>query len=73
MAANEDKIVIQGQVTNLFPGTKFEVTTDNGHKITATLSGKLKVHQIRILMHDKVDVEVSAYDLERGRIIWRYR
>lgn len=73
MALNEDKITLTGEVTNVYPGMKFEVTTENGHKIMCVLSGKLKVNQIRVLSGDKVDIEVSAYDITKGRIIWRHR
>lgn len=71
--ASDDVISLKGTVTNVFRGTKFEVTLENGHKVTCTLSGKLKINQIRVLMNDTVDVEVSAYDLTKGRIIWRYK
>lgn len=73
MASSADTITLQGKVTDVFPGTKFEVTLENGHKVTCTLSGKLKMNQIRVLKDDTVDVEVSAYDLMKGRIIWRYK
>lgn len=70
---SDEKIVLKGTVTDIYPGTKFQVTTEKGHVLTATLSGKLKIHQIRVLKNDTVDVEVSAYDITKGRIIWRYR
>ncbi|MBO4562310.1 MAG: translation initiation factor IF-1, partial [Clostridia bacterium] len=58
-------------VTNTFPNTMFEVTLENGHRIIATISGKLRQNFIRILTGDKVTVELSPYDLTRGRITWR--
>lgn len=73
MAVNDEKITITGKVTDVYPGLKFEVTTENGHKIMATLSGKLKLNQIRVLSGDMVDVEVSAYDVGKGRIVWRHK
>lgn len=71
--ATGDKVEVKGKVTKVLPGTKFEVTLENGHVVTCTLSGKLKVNQIRILQDDVVDIEVSPYDLTKGRIIWRYK
>ena len=71
--ANEDKILISGNVSKILPGTKFEVTLENGHVVVCTLSGKLRMNQIRILVGDKVDVEMSPYDITKGRVIWRYK
>ena len=71
--ASSDSITLKGTITDVYPGTKFEVTVENGHKVTCTLSGKLKINQIRVLKDDIVDIEVSAYDLTKGRIIWRYK
>lgn len=68
---SSDKITISGKVTDTLPGAKFEVTTENGHKIICALSGKLRINQIRILSGDTVDIEVSAYDPTKGRIVWR--
>ena len=69
--SKQDVIEVAGVVTNTFPNTVFEVTRENGHKITATISGKLRMNFIRILTGDKVTVELSPYDLNRGRITWR--
>lgn len=71
--ASDDKITVRGVVTNVYPGSKFEVTLENGSKVQCTMSGKLRVNQIRIINGDNVDIELSAYDLTRGRIIWRYK
>ena len=54
-----------------YPNAMFEVTLENGHKILATISGKLRMNYIRVLTGDKVTVELSPYDLTRGRITWR--
>lgn len=69
--SKQDVIEVEGIVTNTFPNTMFEVTLENGHKIIATISGKLRQNFIRILTGDKVTVELSPYDLSRGRITWR--
>lgn len=67
----DDVIEVTGVVSDVFPNAKFEVTLQNGYKITATISGKLRMHNIRILQGDKVTCELSTYDLTRGRITWR--
>ena len=69
--SKQDVIEVEGLVTNTFPNTMFEVTLENGHKIIATISGKLRQNFIRILTGDKVTVELSPYDLTRCRITWR--
>jgi len=62
---------MEGRVVDAFPNAVFEVELENGHKILAHISGKLRMHYIRILPGDKVTVEISPYDLKRGRITWR--
>jgi translation initiation factor IF-1 len=62
---------MEGKVTEAFPNAVFEVELENGHKVLAHISGKLRMHYIRILPGDKVTVEISPYDLKRGRITWR--
>ena len=69
--SKQDVIEVAGVVTNTSPNTMFEVTLENGHKIIATISGKLRMNFIRILTGDKVTVEMSPSDLTRGRITWR--
>lgn len=64
-------IEIKGEVEDLLPNTTFKVKLENGHTITAHLSGKMRMYKIRILTGDKVTVEVSPYDLSKGRIIYR--
>ena len=61
----------EGRVTDAFPNATFEVELPNGHKVLAHISGKLRMHYIRILPGDKVTIELSPYDLSRGRITWR--
>jgi len=69
--SKQDVIELEGIVTDTFPNAQFEVKLQNGHKILATISGKLRMNYIRILTGDKVTVELSTYDLSRGRITWR--
>ena len=69
--SKSDVIEVEGVVTDAFPNASFEVQLENGHKILAHISGKLRMHYIRILPGDKVTVELSPYDLTRGRITWR--
>ena len=66
-----DDIEVEGTVTDSFPNAMFEVQLENGHKILAHISGKLRMNYIRVLPGDKVTVELSPYDLTRGRITWR--
>ncbi|MBQ9833412.1 MAG: translation initiation factor IF-1 [Clostridia bacterium] len=66
-----DVFEVEGVVTDSFPNAMFEVKLENGHTILAHISGKLRMNFIRILPGDKVTVELSAYDLTRGRITWR--
>ena len=69
--SKEDLIRITGVVEELLPNAMFRVVLENGHKITATIAGKLRQFNIRILADDSVDVEMSPYDLTRGRIVYR--
>ena len=73
MTKTEEKITLEGKVTEALPGTQFRVELDNGHEIIAYLSGKMRKYYIRILLGDRVKVEVSPYDLNRGRITYRYK
>ena len=66
-----DVLEVEGVVTDSYPNAMFEVELENGHKILAHISGKLRMNFIRILPGDKVTVEMSPYDLTRGRITWR--
>jgi len=69
----EDKIEVEGEITEALPSTMFRVQVDGGHSVLATISGKMRKNYIRILPGDKVKVELSPYDLSRGRITYRYR
>ncbi|NLI59027.1 MAG: translation initiation factor IF-1 [Clostridium sp.] len=69
--SKEDVIEVEGRVVEALPNAMFEVELDNGHKVLAHISGKLRMNFIRILPGDKVTVELSPYDLTRGRITWR--
>lgn len=69
--AKEDTIQVEGKVVEALPNAMFRIELDNGHKILAHVSGKMRMHFIRILPGDMVNVELSPYDLTRGRIIYR--
>ena len=73
MAKKEGVLEMEGTVVEALPNAMFRVELTNGHKVLATISGKMRQHYIRILPSDRVVVEVSAYDLNRGRIIYRHR
>jgi len=72
MTKTEEKIVVEGQVVEAMPSTNFRVQLDSGHTVLAYLSGRLRKYYIRILLGDRVKVELSPYDLTRGRIIYRF-
>ncbi len=69
--AKDDVIEVEGTVTDVLPNCVFKVTLANGHVVTGHLSGKLRTNYIRILTGDQVKLELSPYDLTRGRITWR--
>ncbi len=69
--AKEDVIEVEGVVVETLPNTNFKVELENGYQILAHISGKLRMNYIKILPGDKVKVELSPYDLNRGRITWR--
>ena len=69
--AKEDLIELEGKVVETLPNTTFKVELENGHQILAHISGKLRMNYIKILTGDKVKVQMSPYDLNRGRITWR--
>lgn len=73
MAKKEDKLEVEGVVVEALPNTQFMVELDNGHRVLAYLSGKMRRYYIRILLGDRVRVEMTPYDLGRGRITYRYR
>jgi translation initiation factor IF-1 len=69
----EDAIVLEGTVIEPLPNAVFRVELENGHKVLAHSSGKMRMHRIRILPGDRVQVEITPYDLTRGRITYRYK
>jgi len=71
--SKEDVIEVEGVVLEALPNAMFQVQIENGHKIMAHISGKLRMNFIRILPGDKVTLELSPYDLTRGRITWRVK
>ena len=73
MAKEEDKIQVEGTIIEALPATQFKVRLDNGHEILAYLSGRMRKYYIRILLGDRVRVEISPYDLTRGRIVYRQK
>lgn len=73
MAKKDGAIEVEGRVVEPLPNATFRVELDNGHKVLAHISGKMRQHYIRILPEDRVVVELSPYDLTRGRIVYRYK
>ncbi|NPA95143.1 MAG: translation initiation factor IF-1 [Thermodesulfobacteria bacterium] len=69
--AKQDAIQVEGKVVETLPNAMFRVELDNGHKVLAHISGKMRMHYIRILPGDRVTVELSPYDLTRGRVVYR--
>jgi translation initiation factor IF-1 len=69
--AKEDLIRMTGKVEEVLPNAMFRVILENQHKVIATIGGKLRQHNIRILLGDSVDVEMSPYDLSKGRVVYR--
>ncbi|HEY9060284.1 MULTISPECIES: translation initiation factor IF-1 [Pseudobacteroides] len=69
--SKEDVIEVEGKIIEALPNAMFQVELDNGHKVLAHISGKLRMNFIRILPGDRVVIELSPYDLTRGRITWR--
>jgi len=71
--SKEEMLEMSGMVHEVLPDSRYRVTLDNGHELVAYTAGKMRMHHIRILAGDKVLVELSPYDLERGRIRYRYK
>ena len=71
--AKKDLIQLEGVITEALPSATFRVELENGHKVLAHVSGRMRLHWIRILPGDRVTVEFSPYDLNRGRIIYRFK
>ena len=73
MAKTQEKLEVEGVVTEALPNTMFKVELENGHKVLAYLSGRMKKYYIKVLLGDRVRVEMSPYDLTRGRITYRFK
>jgi translation initiation factor IF-1 len=73
LGKRDDTIEVEGKVIEPLPNAMFRVELDNGHKVLAHISGKMRMHYIRILPGDRVVVELSPYDLDRGRITYRFK
>ena len=71
--AKQEAIKVDGIITDILPNTNFKVKLENGHEILVHISGKMRMNYIRILQGDKVTVELSPYDLTKGRITYRYK
>ncbi|MBV6479407.1 MAG: Translation initiation factor IF-1 [Ignavibacteria bacterium] len=71
--AKQEAIKVDGTISEILPNTNFKVKLENGHEVLAHISGKMRMNYIRILQGDKVTVELSPYDLTKGRIIYRYK
>ncbi len=69
----EETILLEGKIVDTLPNAMFKVELENGHEVLAYLSGKMRKYYIRVLLGDRVKVEMSPYDLTRGRITYRYR
>nr|MBN1229934.1 translation initiation factor IF-1 [Anaerolineae bacterium] len=71
--SSKDKIEVEGMVIEALPGMMFRVRLDDNHEVLSYLSGKMRRHYIRILLGDRVRVELTPYDLEKGRIVYRFK
>lgn len=71
--AKDEYIEFEGQVVDVLPGSKFKIKLDNNHMIEGTLSGKMRKNNIKVILYDRVKVEMSPYDLSKGRITFRYK
>jgi translation initiation factor IF-1 len=69
----EDMVEMEGVISEVLPSAMFRVTLDNGHTVLATIAGRMRQYRIRVLAGDRVNVEVSPYDLTRGRITYRHK
>ena len=71
--AKEDIIELEGKVVEALPGSRFKVELENGHIVEGMLSGKMRKNNIKVILHDKVKLEMTPYDLTKGRITFRYK
>ncbi len=73
MAKQDEKLILEGKVVEALPNTTFRVKLDNDHEVLAYLSGRMRKYYIRVLLGDRVRVELSPYDLTKGRIVYRHK
>ena len=73
MAKDDNTIEVEGKITDVLPNQMFKVELENGHQLIAHISGKMRMNYIKILPGDKVKLELSPYDLSKGRIVYRYK
>lgn len=71
--AKEETLEFEGQIVDVLPGSRFKVRLENGHEIEGILSGKMRTNNIKVILYDKVRVEMTPYDLSKGRITYRYK
>ena len=71
--AKEDIIELEGKVVEALPGSRFKIELENGHIVEGILSGKMRKNNIKVILHDKVKIEMTPYDLTKGRITFRYK
>lgn len=71
--SNKEKLIVEGTIIEALPNASFRVELENGHKVLAHLSGKMRKYYIRVLLGDRVRVELTPYDMDRGRIVYRFR
>jgi len=71
--AKEDIIELEGKVVEALPGSRFKIELENGHLVEGILSGKMRKNNIKVILHDKVLLEMTPYDLTKGRITFRYK
>jgi len=71
--AKEEALEFEGKVVEVLPGSRFKIELENGHEIMGTLSGKMRKNNIKVILYDKVKVEMTPYDLTVGRITFRYK
>jgi translation initiation factor IF-1 len=71
--SKEDMIKMKGTITEVLPNTLFKVLLENGGEVLGHISGKMRKNQINVLLHDKVELEISPYDLSKGRIVFRFK
>lgn len=71
--AKEDIIEMEGKVVEALPGSRFKIELENGHIVEGILSGKMRKNNIKVILHDKVKLEMTPYDLTKGRITFRYK